>query len=224
MMRSRFRLAVFDWDGTLVDTMNLKPRTAAGLFAERFGVDEDDAYREYRRFSGLGRRELFDSIAGSVVGRGLSDEEFLWLSSNYSRRNVENVNAGHLFEGVAELLRDMSAAGVHLAVSSGAVQAEMDVIPRKVGLMPPLEFALGSERGFTKGPPHVRFLCERLSIEPRHVVCVGDDVEDTRLFAEAQAYVVAVGLCHPAERLFEAGASEVIPRISDLRPVVLDGP
>jgi len=63
-------IIVFDWDGTLIESLPLKIRNAGRLFEETFGVPRAGIEAAYRVHSGIPRRQLLDRGVRFGPGRG----------------------------------------------------------------------------------------------------------------------------------------------------------
>jgi mannose-1-phosphate guanylyltransferase len=55
-------IVLFDWDGTLIDSLDLKIRNAGALFERALGIPHDKVEVVYRQHSGLPRRQVFRAI------------------------------------------------------------------------------------------------------------------------------------------------------------------
>ena len=61
---------VFDLDGTLMLSLDVKVKSAGALWCETFSLVSRDAVEAaYRHHSGAPRRQLFNKIAADVLGR-----------------------------------------------------------------------------------------------------------------------------------------------------------
>ena len=110
------RLAIFDCDGTLVDSGATIYRAVAATF-EQHGIDVPPA-RDCRRVIGL---SLFEAIAALVPDE--SPERHARLTEDYKANFFAARSAGlveePLFGGIAELLGALEADGWLLAVATG---------------------------------------------------------------------------------------------------------
>ncbi|HZD56304.1 MAG TPA: hypothetical protein VE136_06260, partial [Anaerolineales bacterium] len=71
---------LFDWDGTLINSLDIKVRNAGLLFAETFDLDPAGVEAAYRRHSGIPRQQLFDAICVDNGLSPLTGEIFMPLS------------------------------------------------------------------------------------------------------------------------------------------------
>jgi phosphoglycolate phosphatase len=110
------RLAIFDCDGTLVDSGATIVRAVAETF-EQHGLAVP-APRECRRVIGLSLREAIRSLVPDASGdkHALLTESY---KANFFRARLEGRVEEPLFEGIAELLDALEADGWLLAVATG---------------------------------------------------------------------------------------------------------
>jgi phosphoglycolate phosphatase-like HAD superfamily hydrolase len=183
----RYGHVVLDWDGTLVDSLSAKAKSAAEILARALGVAAATAEASYLLHSGVPRRVLFDRIAADLVGRPLGDAEFATLSAEFTARNLARIAAAPLQPGAAAAVRSLHDRGVRLAISSSAPEEDLDPRVASSGLRPLLDLVLATRPGFAKGPDHVAFLCARWAIEPARLLVVGDEAADVALARSAGA-------------------------------------
>lgn len=214
----RFRVIVFDWDGTLIESLPLKIDNAAALFAEHLGAHPEEVCAAYRTYSGVGRRQLFDEIARDCIHRLLSDEEFALLSAAFTERNQRIIRErGDLRPGTREALHALREAGLRLCVSTSAAQDEMEPLVGHFGVAPYFDLLLGSRPGFAKGPDHVEYVSSRLGVPRSAMAGVGDDERDVELFVAAGITPVGITGTRSRDVLLARGAEFVV---DDLREVV----
>ena len=105
----RYELAIFDFDGTLVDTFPW----AVGLYedlSERFDIPRVEP-SDYERIRGLSIREMMSEF--NIAPRRLPS-----IGAFVKREMARNLDKLTVFEGIREALRDLSENGIRLAVVS----------------------------------------------------------------------------------------------------------
>ena len=192
----RFRLIVFDWDGTLADST---APIAAAIRAACVAVgrpmpSESDA----RYVIGLG---LADAL--SHVAPGLSPDEQRQLAAHYRRHYLDREPTIPLFDGVAQLLADLDDAGFLLAVATGKTRAGLDRAIAKNGLAGRFHATRCADEGYPKPHPDMLLaLMDRLAAGVRALVAVRDDPP---LDAQREAGPAAALEAHAASALDERG-------------------
>lgn len=216
-----FSYILFDLDGTISD-----PKvgiTGSVQYALRsFGIDEPDADK-LEPFIGPPLRESFmkyyhftEQQAEEAVGKYRE-----WFSEKGKYENV-------LYPGIPELLRDLKAAGAHLAVASSKPTVFVEDILNYFGIRQYFEIVVGSELDGRRDRKEevVREVlwqfAQKGAANPASVVMVGDrkyDVEGARA-AGAHSIGVTYGYAAPGE-LQEAGAEILVQNVEGLRSVLL---
>jgi phosphoglycolate phosphatase len=218
----RYRAILFDWDGTLIESLPLKIANAADLFAETFDAEPQAVRTAYGRYSGVGRRQLFDEIARDCIGRSFTDVEFAGLSAAFTERNRQVImKHGVLRPGALESLETLKEAGLYLGISTSAAQDEMEPLARHFGVAKFCDLLLGSRPGFAKGPDHVRYVSAHLNLANSDLAGVGDDERDMELFAAAGIARVGITGTHTREALFARGAQVVIDQLIEVVAIAL---
>lgn len=211
------RAFLFDWDGTLIDSLPLKIANAADLFAERFGADSKEVRESYARHSGVPRRILFDRISYDCRGTTLSNVEYDSLSDAFTERNRQSVSKnGALRPGAMSTLLQLQESGVLLYISTSAEQDEIDSLAGHFGLGQICHGIYGSRPSFSKGPDHAREVIELHGLSHADVAGVGDDVVDMELFRAAGIHPIGITGTRSRAELEEAGAEIVIDSLEDI--------
>ena len=77
-------IVLFDWDGTLIDSLPAKVRNAGRLFEQEFGLSPEAVALAYRRVSGIPRKQLFASICADNGLPPLDDNAYQQLSQRFT--------------------------------------------------------------------------------------------------------------------------------------------
>ena len=126
------------------------------------------------------------------------------------------------YPGMAELLRDLHASGVRLAVATGKPERFSRILLEREGILPLLEMLVApdpSEKTDSK-PAMVRAVLERLG---RNALMVGDRCFDIR-GARANG-IDAAGILHgfgSEAELRESGATFLVRGAADLRALIIE--
>ncbi len=176
----RYSVVVWDFDGTLADTLALAVATFNGL-AARHGflpIDDPAATR------GLGMRAFLRRHRVPLLRVPL-------LMRTYLSQVREQMAAVRLFDGVPELLRGLRADGLRLGVLSSNTAENIGVCLRANGADDLFDFVVGYPRLFGKARA-LRRLLRREAVEPRRFLYVGDEVRDVEAAHKAGVDAAAV--------------------------------
>lgn len=202
------RLAVFDCDGTLVDGQAHVCDTMEQAFLEA-GLPVPDR-NEVRRSVGLSLPVAIRKLAPDI------DEELnAHLVATYKQRFFQRRKEGMihepLYEGMADLLHRLSAAGWLLAVATGKSDRGLKACLEQHGLTDLFVSLQTSDRHPSK--PHTDMLEAAMleaGAQPQQAVMIGDTSFDMLMASDAgvRALGVAWGY-HPPEELLRTGAQAV---------------
>ena len=213
------RLAIFDCDGTLVDSgATIIAALKASLELNGLEVPPQD---QCRKIIGLSLNE-----AMAVLLPGLSNAQHSALSEDYKRAFWQLRAAGRveepLFDGVLELLDALEADGWLLAVATGKSDRGLrhcleshDIHARFISLQT-------ADRHPSK--PHPSMVHQAIAdagAEPGTTFVVGDTSYDMAMAASAGAAPIGAGWgYHEAGELIDAGAVAVAERPVDVLNLV----
>jgi phosphoglycolate phosphatase len=213
------RLAIFDCDGTLVDSGATIHAALAASF-EQNGLATPSA-QACRRIIGLSLNE-----AMAVLMPGLSFEQHAALSEDYKRAFWELRAAGTveepLFGGVIELLDALEADGWLLAVATGKSDRGLRHCLESHSIHARFVSLQTADRHPSK--PHPSMVEQAIAdagAAPETTIVVGDTSFDMAMAAAAGAAPIGAGWgYHEAEELLEAGAIAVAERPIDVLDLI----
>eukprot|EP01116_Phalansterium_solitarium_P021332 TRINITY_DN6591_c0_g1_i1.p2 TRINITY_DN6591_c0_g1~~TRINITY_DN6591_c0_g1_i1.p2 ORF type:complete len:226 (+),score=89.85 TRINITY_DN6591_c0_g1_i1:41-718(+) len=182
----RYMCALFDLDGTLIDSNNLIVTSFQHTFREKLGREVEEA-EILAQFG-----EPLERIMGRYAPERVEE-----LTSFYRAFNMANHDSMlRQFDGVKHMVAGLHAAGVQLAVvtSKGVDAANRGL--RCSGLHEHFQHVVGLEHTekHKPNPEPVLKALERLEVLPGdHVVMIGDSFADIESGRAAGCRTVAVG-------------------------------
>jgi phosphoglycolate phosphatase len=208
----RFRLIVFDWDGTLSDSTAIIARSLQDALRDMGEPVPDEMSARF--VIGLG---LTDALR--TVAPGLPVERHRELSAYYRKHYVAREDDIPLFDGAAELLEDLEAAGYFIAVATGKSRAGLDRVLRQNGLVSRFHATRCADEGRPKPHPDMLLhLMDLLGANPRETLMIGDTTHDLELARNAGASAVAVAYgAHDVDGLARQSPLAMIHSITELR-------
>jgi phosphoglycolate phosphatase len=213
-------VALFDIDGTLVDTGGAGARSWSHAFERLHGVKANIG-----EHTSAGETDPFvaRTTFEVVIGRAPSLEELARLYAAYLLRlsdELEHASGYRVLDGVQSILRTLSAAGVTLGIVSGAMEgaARMKLMPGDLNRF----FLFGAYGSDSPDRTAITELAmqkaERLlgeDIDRRDVFVVGDTPLDVLAAKKAGATSVAVASGkYSMDELRSAGAGHVLPSLA----------
>ena len=163
------RAAIFDFDGVILESAEIKTRAFAALF------DGDERAVAYHvEHAGISRYEKFRHICTEILGEPYDEQREAELGERFSALVFEEVLRCPFVPGARELLERRSAQA-RLFVASGTPQEELREIVSARGLEPFFAGVYGSPD--TKDLIAARILdAERIA--PHDALFVGDAMTD----------------------------------------------
>lgn len=212
MTPRRFKLIVFDWDGTLADSTSII--AAAIQEALRDMGEAVPEERSARYVIGLG---LFDALRS--VAPQLAVDRHAELAAHYRKHYLSREDDIPLFEGAAALLEELELAGYYLAVATGKTRMGLDRVLVRNGLTTRFHATRCADEGFPKPHPDMLLhLMDRLSVEPHETLMIGDTTHDLELAHNAGASAVAVSYgAHDVEGLAKLSPLATVHSVAELR-------
>ncbi len=215
------RLAVFDFDGTLVDSQSA---IAAAMAAAWRGHGRDaPAAADVRRVVGL---PLVDAVARLLPEADGDEHESLAQSYKQyflaARANGEH--AEPLYPGAMAALDALDAAGVLLGIATGKGQAGLIGALEQHGIEARFVTLQTSDLAPGKPSPEMlRRAMDEAGAERGDTVMIGDTTFDIEMARNAGVAAIGVGWgYHDAEELRAAGAAVVIEAFADVPAAVQD--
>ncbi|WP_461516372.1 HAD family hydrolase [Porticoccus sp.] len=210
------KLLVFDWDGTLCDSLS-RIVLCIRCAAEEVGLPAptDDAARD---IVGLG---LVDAL--ETLFPGIGREQIFAMRDSYSRHFVEfDQEPSPFFDGVFETLESLREEGYLLTVATGKSRRGLDRVLQARGLT---DFFHGSRcADETAGKPDPKMLLELMAefrVPPLSTLMVGDTEYDLAMAVSAGTPSVAVSYgAHHHDRLLQYRPLACIAQFSELKSII----
>lgn len=217
------RGAIFDLDGTLLDTLG--DLAAAGnqvLARHGFAPLPEDGYRYYvgNGLRAMVRRALTASLQLAPRDLELDEALIALLLEDVSRYYLEHWSERtRLYPGVAELLAALQKRRIPFAVCSNKEDDFVQRMLRHYFPETPFAGAVGRREGIPLKPDitGAMLLAEAMGLAPRDVVFVGDTRMDMQTAGAAGMFGVGVSWgFRPREELLESGARLIVDEAADI--------
>jgi len=211
---------IFDFDGVLVDSEQIHHKAFNRVLTKFHYQLSSREY--YDRFLGLSDEELL-RIVDKERNLSLSNQQFGQLLGEKARlfKEMAATEAG-IIEGVPKFLNMLSDGRIPMAICSGALQPEIEMILEGAGLRSYFEAIVSAEQ-VKKGKPDpegfllaLKLLNKRMhkSIQPEDCVVIEDSHWGLEAAKAAGMRAVAITNTYAAEHL--KPADKVIVHLNDL--------
>lgn len=210
----RYHAAIFDFDGTLVDTLDdLADSMNAVLEDFSFPVHPVEPYRYF-----VGRGMF--NLARAAAPDGTPEDTLKKMAVRMGERYGSNwANKTRPYQGIPEVLKDLRGRGMGLAILSN----KPDVFTKAMANHFFAEGTFDAVMGATEAipikpdPEGALLLAKRFGMDPGSFVYLGDTNTDMKTGLAAGMFTVGVTWgFRPVEELREAGAQAIIDAPDEL--------
>jgi phosphoglycolate phosphatase-like HAD superfamily hydrolase len=198
------RAIVFDFDGVILESLDIKTDAFLALFAAY--PDQRETIRRYHLDNvGISRYVKFEHITREILGLPYSEAERERLGAEFARLALERILACPEVPGAKSLLQGLEGRLPRI-VASGTPEDELKIIVTKRGMDSWFDEVWGSPR--TK-PEIVRDVLLRHRLQPQETLMVGDGLTDLQAAR-------ATGVRFLARSMDSTFAGEDVPQVADL--------
>lgn len=208
-------MIIFDWDGTLCDSVSHIVRSVRAV-ARELGLPVPSE-AEAANIIGLSLPRAMEVLFPRESPRRLEE-----LINGYASHYVANETAPPgLFFGALDTLRELKGRGFELAVATGKSRRGLDRMLAALDLEEFFDATRCADETRSKPDPLMisELLAER-SVAPERVIMVGDTEYDLEMASNAGVASVGVSFgAHPVERLAGHGPLAIVddlPQLLDL--------
>jgi len=202
----KYKLVMFDSDGTLADTLPWMESALQKLMAQHgippFSVQDALALRKLSTAAMLRRMQIpMWKVPGMVAGM--------------RRVMAENIHRFVLFDGIAEVLKGLAAGGITLGIVSSNSRANVEHIlgPGTAALV--RHYACGASVFGKAGK--LRAVLKAAKVAPRDAIYIGDEVRDAEAAHKAGVAFGGVGWgVHSLDVLRDHSPAELFSQPSEL--------
>ena len=207
----RYRLVVFDWDGTLADSAAIIVEAIQRACGDLGLAVPDDAAARY--VIGLGLHDALRHVAPS-----LAENDYPQLSARYRVHYLGRDPEIPLFPGVARMLDSLAKRGHMIAVATGKSRRGLDRALEQNGIGHRFIATRCADEGAPKPDPDMLLhLMERLGVLPSETLMIGDTTHDLMLAWNARVDAVAVAYgAHPRSALAEETSLAIVDSVDEL--------
>lgn len=206
------KICVFDFDGTLVDSMGAFADIAADVMEKHYGLAFATARRRYLETSGI---PFFQQLEVIFPGRSENPK----LADEFESRKLEGFFAEQYFGDVHETIDFLHELGMLAVVSSNNFQYNVDDFMKRR----PAAFnhALGFKDGFSKGKDHFDYIMSKENVTADDMVFVGDSLKDgERALGSGVAFIGRTGTFTKEQFLEQFPNIAVVDNLIELKEIL----
>ncbi len=216
-MKNKFELIIFDWDGTLVNSVDwiVSCMQKAALQCD-LQVPDTQAVKN---IIGLSIEKALENLFPGMDKK--NQEHLIDCYSQYffSRQTGKE----DLFDGVGDMLEHFKAEGFLLAVATGKKSTGLAKAMQGTGLEVFFDTTRGADQTASKPDPlMINEIVNELQVSKDKVVMIGDSTHDLQMARNAD--VSAVGVCcgaHSRDKLESYRPMACLQKTTELRELLV---
>lgn len=210
MTKRHFDVLIFDWDGTLFDSIDWIVDCLRKAAAD-CGIPEP-SHEAARSVIGLGLGEALQTLFPDEPRPRLEN-----LMDGYRRRYfTKEISPSDLFDGVPETLEELRSQGFLLAIATGKARRGLDRALRGTAIAHLFSATRCADEAVSKPhPAMVNHIMWSLGIERRQAVMIGDTTHDLEMAGNAG--IASIGVTCGAHRREQLAAFSPIACLGDVR-------
>lgn len=171
---SRFKAIIFDYDGIISESLNLKTEAFAEMYRPYGSEVEQKVINYHEQNGGVSRYEKFRHYHGEYLNTPIDDTKVEELAEQFSSLVLDKVVKAEYVPGVYEFISQYTK-NYDFFISTGTPEDEVNVVVDRKNLRPYFIEVLGSPE---KKKNHVKKIMDKYGYQPSEVVFIGDALTD----------------------------------------------
>jgi len=209
----RCKAIVFDFDGTLADSMPFLEMIGVQIMMKYYEVTKDDATHRYRSTTGLPYEHQIDMNFPNDRRNKKATEEFEQLK-------IERIFEQELFPETEKALQELQSKKIYIFVSSSTFQPTILNYFEKRGMTHYFKEILGYRPGFEKGADHFNHISNEHNIALNDIVFVGDSLKDFERSQGHCSFIGIIGIFSPDDYINKGHSGFVVDSIGEVPSLV----
>jgi len=186
-MNNKYKLIIFDWDGTIIDSQaHILHCMKNAIVDEGLKAPDDQAIRH---IIGLSLHHAIETLIPELE-EDVTDR----IATRYRTHFfADSEQDSELFIGAEDVIRDLHASGYYLAVATGKGRNGLDIALNKTGLEHFFHITRCADE--TRSKPDPMMLDEILTdldLDPQQAIMVGDTSYDMEMAGNINMDCIAV--------------------------------
>lgn len=208
----KYKLAIFDWDGTLMDsTRKIVSAMQSAALDHQLPTPSDDAVKQIIGISLIPAIETLFDIQDNVLSQSMAQA----YSAHYRRLDAQPCV---LFDGVLQVLANLRARGTRLAIATGKGRPGLNKVLMQSNLQETFCTTRTADEALSKpSPDMLEQILFELAVDVSDAVMIGDTVHDMVMAERIGMARIGVDYgAHSANQLREHAPEAVISRCLQL--------
>lgn len=203
---------VFDFDGTLVDSMERLTQIAEEVLSSFFGLPKKEGRRLYIQTSGLAFPDQLKTLFPSA---GTKNKK---AAKAFEEKKREGYFEERLYPDTHATIDYLRKKGYRIIISSNSEQDLVDQLVTKLKI--PCDLKLGFRENFSKGLPHFLYIFQHWGVKRKDLVFVGDSLKDAERARENKIdFIGKEGLFQRNDFLKQNPTTRVISTLAELKEI-----
>ncbi len=206
------KVCIFDFDGTLVDSMDQLTEWASQIMFDFYQMPSDEGQQRYRETSGLPFAKQLEVIFPGDSRNSEAAESFETKKQlHYFQRSF--------YQDTHDTIKYLKGKGFKVVISSGNQQEILTEFLAQKRL--DCDLVLGYRPNFVKGAPHFNKISEEFHIDPKAMIFVGDSLHDAKAaYGSNIDFIGKEGLFSKQEFEQAHPGSQSIKNLSELKRIL----
>jgi HAD superfamily hydrolase (TIGR01549 family) len=183
MKKEEKNLLIFDFDGTIVDTMKEYTEIAGEVISKIYNIPKEVAMRKYIETSGIPFCKQLVEIFGDDERNKIAEEEF-------EKRKVKALFSKKISETTKKVLKTLKQRGYFLALSSGNTEDNIVKFLEREKVY--FDVVCGYKENFEKGEKHFDYIIRKLNIPKEKTYFIGDSLKDAEKSINFSIHFIAL--------------------------------
>lgn len=206
------KIVVFDFDGTLVDSMERLTKIAEEVMSRYFDITREEARNLYQMTSGLPFPQQLSTLYPKETHKRQK------ASHDFDQKKRAHYFKEPVFPDTHETLNYLRRKKLKVIISSNSEQDLVEKLVKQLKI--PCDLALGFKDHFAKGLPHFLYILERWGGNLPELVFVGDSIKDgERAFESGIDFIAKEGLFTREQFQKRFPGVKVISQLAELKKI-----
>jgi phosphoglycolate phosphatase-like HAD superfamily hydrolase len=211
-MSSAKKVVIFDFDGTVVASMDSFAEIAGEVIPLYYGASQEEAKRLYFETSGI---PFFQQLEQLFPGNKNNDA----AAREFEDKKKLDYLSKKTFGDVKGAVESLSEMGIKTVVSSNNFQDLVDMLAANLDVK--FDMVLGFRPGFAKGNDHFSYIKKTFNVKKDEMIFVGDSIKDgERADNFGIDFIARTGIFSEKDFTSKFPRAKVVPDFRELKKFV----